>query len=101
VLDQIGSLLDEDQRDVLASLDAGLLEAIPRLSDEQLAALIRLAPEQLAQLAEVDPTQLGAAIDALLTEDPGDQLDPLLPGAGGTVDGLVDDLLGALGGGAR
>ncbi len=100
VLDRIGSLLDDDQRNVLAGLDAGLLEAIPRLADEQLAALVRLTPEQLAQLTDVDPTQLGAAIDALLTEDPASQLDPLLPGAGGTVDGLVDDLLGALGGGS-
>jgi hypothetical protein len=98
VLDQIGSLLDDAQREVLAGLDAGLLEAIPRLSDEQLAALTRLTPEQLTQLTGVDPTRLGAAIDVLLTEDPAAQLDPLLPGAGGTVDGLVDDLLGALGG---
>ncbi|HEV7720991.1 MAG TPA: MlaD family protein [Iamia sp.] len=100
VLDRIGALLDDDQRQVLAGLDAGLLEAIPRLSDEQLAALSRLTPEQLARLADVDPTQLGTAIDRLLTEDPSGQLDPLLPGAGGTVDGLVDDLLGALGGGS-
>lgn len=100
VLDRIGSLLDDDQRNVLAGLDAGLLEAIPRLSDEQLSALVRLTPEELAQLADVDPTQLGAAIDGLLTDDPASQLDPLLPGAGGTVDGLVDDLLGALGGGS-
>jgi ABC-type transporter Mla subunit MlaD len=99
VLDEIGSLLDEGQREVLAGLDAGLLEAIPRLTDEQLAALVRLTPEQLASLAEVDPRQLGTAIDDLLTSDPGAQLDPLLPGGGGTVDGLVDDLLGALGGG--
>lgn len=97
-LDRIGSLLDDAQRDVLAGLDAGLLEAIPRLTDEQLAALVRLTPEELAQLADVAPTQLGAAIDAFSTEDPADQLDPLLPGGGGTVDGLVDDLLGALGG---
>jgi hypothetical protein len=99
VLDRIGSLLDDAQRDVLAGLDAGLLEAIPRLTDEQLGSLTLLAPEQIARLAEVDPTRLGAAIDALLTEQPSAQLDPLLPGTGGTVDGLVDDLLGALGGG--
>ena len=98
VLDRIGSLLDESQRRVLESLDAGLLEAIPRLSDEQLAALTRLTPEQLEQLVGVDPTQLGAAIDALLMADPSAQLDPLL-GGGGTVDDLVDDVLGALGGG--
>lgn len=99
VLDRIGSLLDEAQQDVLEGLDAGLLEAIPRLTDQQLAALTRLTADQLAQLAGVDPTQLGAAIDTLLTSDPAAQLDPLLPGAGGTIDGLVDDLLGALGGG--
>lgn len=100
VLDRIGSLLDEAQRDVLAGLDAGLLEAIPRLADEQLAALTRLTPEQLARLADVEPTRLGAAIDALLAEDPVRQLDPLLEDAGGTVDGLVDSVLGALGGGS-
>jgi len=100
VLERIGDLLDDDQRRVLEGLDATLLEAIPRLRDEQLAALTRLTPEQLARLEGVDPTQLGAAIDALLAEAPADQLDPLLPDDGGTVDGLVDDLLGALGGGS-
>jgi phospholipid/cholesterol/gamma-HCH transport system substrate-binding protein len=100
VLDQIGSLLDDAQREVLAGLDAGLLEAIPRLSEQQLAALVRLTAEQLARLADVDPTQLGAAIDGLLAEDPEGQLDPLLEGPGGTVDGLVDSLLDALGGGS-
>lgn len=100
VLDQIGALLDDAQREVLAGLDAGILEAIPRLTEQQLAALVGLTAEQLQQLAGVDPTQLGTAIDALLTADPGAQLDPLLPGAGGTVDGLVDSLLGALGGGS-
>lgn len=99
VLDRIGGLLDPDQEDVLAGLDAGLLEAIPRLTDQQLAALVRLTPDQLAQLQGVDPTQLGRAIDALLASDPAGQHDPLLPGAGGTVDGLIDSLLGALGGG--
>lgn len=99
VLQRIGSLLDDAQRAVLEGLDAGLLEAIPRLTDEQLGALTLLDPEQLGRLASVDPTQLGATIDALLAEDPSAQLNPLLPGVGGTVDGLVDDLLGVLGGG--
>jgi phospholipid/cholesterol/gamma-HCH transport system substrate-binding protein len=95
-LDQIGALLDESQRQVLELLDAGLLEALPRLTDEQLAAFARLTPDQIETLVGTDPTQLGRAIEALLAADPGAQLDPLLPG--GTVDDLVDDLLGALGG---
>ncbi len=99
VLDRIGALLDPEQTEVLAGLDAGLLEAIPRLTDRQLAALVRLGPDALAQLQGVDPTQLGRAVDALLASDPAAQHDPVLPGAGSTVDGLVDSLLGALGGG--
>ncbi len=102
VLDRIGGLLDDGQRQVLEGLDAGLLEAIPRLSDAQLAGLARLTPEQLRSLAGVDPTRLGATIDGFLRLDPAAQLDPLLPDAGGgTVDDLVDDVLGALGGGRR
>lgn len=100
VLDRIGALLDDTQRAALEALDAGVLEAIPRLTDQQLAALTRLTAEQLAQLEGIDPTRLGATIDQLLAASPADQLDPLLEGAGGTVDGLVDDLLGALGGGS-
>ncbi|WCO65012.1 MlaD family protein [Iamia majanohamensis] len=99
VLERIGDLLDDAQRQVLEGLDAGLLEAIPRLTDAQLAGLTRLTPAQLAGLAAVDPTRLGPAVDALLREDPEAQMDPLLPGAGGTVDDLLDDVLGALGSG--
>ncbi len=96
VLGEIGGLLDDAQEEVLGSLDVELLHAILALTDEQLAALVRLTPEQLGGLAAVEPTQLGTAIDALLSEDPASQLDPLIDGAGGTVDGLVDSLLGAL-----
>lgn len=98
-LDRIGALLDDAQREVLGALDVGVLEALTRLTDEQLAAFARLTPEQIQGLVGVDPTRLGPAIEALLASDPGAQLDPLLPG--GTVDAMLEDLLGALGGGGR